>query len=167
MKIGLKFAKILLVGFFAFTTMSLKAQTELPQISVGEVANDIKLGNLAGNKNLAFGVKNIIEESLMDLGYPLIKDSKLKIKVRLLFFDVANVGTNIGVFHKGAATTQIIASAELWDGDKRIKKTIQKGESEEISTSTLIVGDDGKFNQQSTSNALKKVCENIIKDLTK
>ena len=167
MKIGLKFTTILLVVFFALTTTSLKAQTELPQISVGEVVNDIKLGNLAGNKNLAFGVKNIIEESLMDLGYPLVKDSKLKIKVRLLFFDVANVGTNISVFHKGVATTQIIASAELWDGDKRIKKTVQKGESEEISTSTLIVGTDGKFNQQSTSNALKKVCENIIKDLTK
>ena len=166
MKIGLKFAKILLAGFFALTTLSLNAQ-ELPQISVGEVANDIKLGSLAGNKNLAFGVKNIIEESLMDLGYPLVEDSKLKIKVRLLFFDVTNVGTNISVFHKGVATTQIIASAELWDGDKRIKKTVQKGESEEISTSTLIVGTDGKFNQQSTSNALKKVCENIIKDLTK
>ena len=166
MKIGLKFAKILLAGFFALTTLSLNAQ-ELPQISVGEVANDIKLGSLAGNKNLAFGVKNIIEESLMDLGYPLVEDSKLKIKVRLLFFDVTNVGTNISVFHKGVATTQIIASAELWDGDKRIKKTVQKGESEEISTSTLIVGTDGKFNQQATSNALKKVCENIIKDLTK
>lgn len=166
MKIGLKFAKILLAGFFALTTLSLQAQ-ELPQISVGEVANDIKLGSLAGNKNLAFGVKNIIEESLMDLGYPLVEDSKLKIKVRLLFFDVTNVGTNISVFHKGVATTQIIASAELWDGDKRIKKTVQKGESEEISTSTLIVGTDGKFNQQATSNALKKVCENIIKDLTK
>ena len=166
MKIGLKFAKILLAGFFALTTMSLKAQ-DLPQISVGEVANDIKLGSLAGNKNLAFGVKNIIEESLMDLGYPLVEDSKLKIKVRLLFFDVTNVGTNISVFHKGVATTQIIASAELWDGDKRIKKTVQKGESEEISTSTLVIGTDGKFNQQATSNALKKVCENIIKDLTK
>lgn len=166
MKIGLKFAKILLAGFFALTTLSLQAQ-DLPQISVGEVANDIKLGSLAGNKNLAFGVKNIIEESLMDLGYPLVEDSKLKIKVRLLFFDVTNVGTNISVFHKGVATTQIIASAELWDGDKRIKKTVQKGESEEISTSTLVIGTDGKFNQQTTSNALKKVCENIIKDLTK
>jgi len=166
MKIGLKFAKILLAGFFALTTLSLQAQ-DLPQISVGEVANDIKLGSLAGNKNLAFGVKNIIEESLMDLGYPLVEDSKLKIKVRLLFFDVTNVGTNISVFHKGVATTQIIASAELWDGDKRIKKTVQKGESEEISTSTLVIGTDGKFNQQATSNALKKVCENIIKDLTK
>ena len=111
MKIGLKFTTILLVVFFALTTTSLKAQTELPQISVGEVANDIKLGSLAGNKNLAFGVKNIIEESLMDLGYPLVKDSKLKIKVRLLFFDVTNVGTNISVFHKGVATTQIIASS--------------------------------------------------------
>ena len=94
MKIGLKFAKILLAGFFALTSLSLNAQ-ELPQISVGEVANDIKLGSLAGNKNLAFGVKNIIEESLMDLGYPLVEDSKLKIKVRLLFFDVTNVCSHI------------------------------------------------------------------------
>jgi hypothetical protein len=166
MKISLKFITIVLVVFFAFTNSKGYTQSLSP-ISVSEVTNDIKLGNLAGNKNLAFGVKNIIEESLMDLGYPLIKDSKLQIKVRLLFFDVNNVGTNISVFHKGVATTQIIASAELWDSGKRIKKTVQKGESAEITTSTLIVGTDGKFNQQSTSNALKKVCENIIEDLMK
>jgi hypothetical protein len=166
MKISLKFITIVLVVFFAFTNSNGYTQSLSP-ISVSEVINDIKLGNLAGNKNLAFGVKNIIEESLMDLGYPLIKDSKLQIKVRLLFFDVNNVGTNISVFHKGVATTQIIASAELWDSGKRIKKTVQKGESAEITTSTLIVGTDGKFNQQSTSNALKKVCENIIEDLMK
>jgi hypothetical protein len=166
MKIGLKFTTILLTVFFALINSNGYTQSLSP-ISVSEVTNDIKLGNLAGNKNLAFGVKNIIEESLMDLGYPLIKDSKLQIKVRLLFFDVNNVGTNISVFHKGVATTQIIASAELWDSGKRIKKTVQKGESAEITTSTLIVGTDGKFNQQSTSNALKKVCENIIEDLMK
>jgi uncharacterized lipoprotein YajG len=164
MKIGLKFTTILLMVFFALINSNGYTQS-LPSISVSEVINDIKLGNLAGNKNLAFGVRNIIEENLMDLGYPLMKDSNLQIKVRLLFFDVNNVGTNISVFHKGVATTQIIASAELWDNGKRIRKTLQKGESAEISTSTLIVGTDGKFNQQSTSNALKKVCENIIEDL--
>lgn len=166
MNFGLKFTKILLVIFFALSTTALYSQ-DSKLIKVSEVTNEIKIGNLAGNRNLAFGVKNIIEESLMELDYSISEKANLQIKIKLLFFDVTNVGTNISVFHKGVATTQIIASAELWDGTKRIKKTVQKGESEEVSTSTLLIGEDGKFNQQTASNAIKKVCENIIKDLTK
>ena len=56
---------------------------------------------------------------------------------------------------------------ELKKNGKVIKKTIQKGQSKEVSVSTLIVADDGTFNQQTASIALKKVLEAIIKDLSK
>jgi hypothetical protein len=84
-----------------------------------------------------------------------------------VFFDVKNLGSNVAVFHKNVSVTQIIAQGELYDGDKLLKKSVQKGESKEISQSTLLIAEDGTFNQQTASIALKKVCELIVKDLTK
>jgi hypothetical protein len=77
------------------------------------------------------------------------------------------MGTNIAVFHKGVSLTQIIAIGELEINGKVKKRTTQKGQSKTISTSTLIVAEDGTFNQQTASIALKKLCEKIINDLLK
>ena len=40
-------------------------------IKVGEVTNEIRMGKFAGNRNLSIGVKNILEEILLDLDYDL------------------------------------------------------------------------------------------------
>ena len=85
--------------------------------------------------------------------------------MRLVYFDVKNIGKSIGFYHKDVSLTQIIAQGELVVVGKVKKRTVQKGESKTISTSTLIVASDGTFNQQTASIALKKVCESIIKDL--
>ena len=84
-----------------------------------------------------------------------------------MFFDVKNIGQNIGIYHKDESITEIIAIGELRKNGKVIRKSTQKGQSSEISTTTLIVAEDGSFNQQTASIALKKVCESIVKDLTK
>jgi|TARA_B100002019_G_scaffold280643_1_gene283808 hypothetical protein len=136
-------------------------------IKVGKVTNDIRLGRFAGERNLEVGVKNILEELLLDLDYDLSEQANKQVNVSLVFFDIKDIGTNIGVFHKDVALTQIIAKGELVVNGKVKKKTTQKGQSKTISTSTLIVADDGTFNQQTASIALKKVCEAIINDLLK
>jgi hypothetical protein len=136
-------------------------------IKVGKVTNDIRLGRFAGERNLEVGVKNILEELLLDLDYDLSEQADKQVNVSLVFFDIKDIGTNIGVFHKDVALTQIIAKGELVVNGKVKKKTTQKGQSKTISTSTLIVADDGTFNQQTASIALKKVCEAIINDLLK
>lgn len=136
-------------------------------IKVGKVTNDIRLGKFAGERNLEVGVKNILEELLLDLDYDLSEQADKQVNVSLVFFDIKDIGTNIGVFHKDVALTQIIAKGELVVNGKVKKKTTQKGQSKTISTSTLIVADDGTFNQQTASIALKKVCEAIINDLLK
>jgi hypothetical protein len=135
-------------------------------IRVSDVTNEIRLGKFAGNRNMSVGVKNIIEEILLDLDYDLSPLAKQHIKIRLVFFDVKNLGSNVAVFHKNVALTQIIAQGELYENDKLLKKSVQKGESKEISQSTLLIAEDGTFNQQTASIALKKVCELIVKDLT-
>ena len=125
------------------------------------------MGKFAGNRNLAVGVRNILEELLMDLDYDLYDQANQQINIRLVFFDIKDIGTNIGIFHKDVALTQIIAIGELEKNGKVKKRTTQKGQSKTISTSTLVVADDGTFNQQTASIALKRVCEAIIKDLLK
>lgn len=134
-------------------------------IKVGEVTNEIRMGKFAGNRNLAVGVKNILQELLMDLDYDLSDQASTQINVRLVFFDIKNIGTSVAVFHKDVSLTQIIAIGELEVKGKVKKRTTQKGQSKTISTSTLVVAQDGTFNQQTASIALKKVCEQIIKEL--
>ena len=134
-------------------------------IMVGEVTNEIRMGKFAGNRNLAMGVRNILEELILDLDYDLSDQADKKLNVRLVFFDIKNIGSSVAVFHKDVSLTQIIAIGELEVNGKVRKRTTQKGTSKTISTSTLVVTEDGTFNQQTASIALKKVCEQIIKDL--
>ena len=54
-------------------------------IKVGEVTNEIRMGKFAGNRNLSIGVKNILEEILLDLDYQL-DQSILPEHLQLLLF---------------------------------------------------------------------------------
>lgn len=136
-------------------------------ISIGEITNEIRVGPFAGNPSMAYGVQNILEELLLDLDYDLTDNAERKINVRLVFFDITNIGKSIGVYHNKVSQTQIIAIGELQIGNKVKKRTTKKGVSKEISTSTLVVATDGQFNQQTASNALKKVLVEIVEDLLK
>lgn len=161
----MKLITILSISLISFLSINTNNYTDL--IRVGTITNEIKIGSMAGNRNLEFGIKNIIEELLMDTDYDVSNDAELSINIRLIFFDVVNIGKSIGVYHKGIATTRIIAVGELVTNGKVVKKTQQKGESTEISTSTLIIAEDGTLNQQTASIALKKLCDSIVLDLLK
>jgi len=153
-----------MVGMFLFLLMGV-TNTFSQEIKIGEVTNEIRLGPFAGNANLSMGVKNILEELLIDLDYDLWEGAETQINIRLVFFDVTNIGKNIGIYHNKVSATHIIAIGELQKGNKVKKKVTKKGVSKEISNSTLIVASDGSFNQQTASNALKKVLVQIVEDL--
>lgn len=157
---------ILCIGVIAVSLFrSSNVGTTQDLIKVGEVTNEIRLGPFAGNANLSMGVKNIVEELLMDLDYDLSDQADTQINIRLVFFDVKNIGKSVGFYHNKVSQTEIIAIGELVVNGKVKKRTTQKGTSKEISTSTLVVASDGTFNQQTASNALKKVLVQIIEDL--
>jgi len=67
---------------------------EEDHIWVETVENQVKIGKLAGNRNLAFGVKNILEEYLQEAGYDLSKDAVYKLKVNIVYLDVLSTKTN-------------------------------------------------------------------------
>ena len=132
---------------------------------VEAVENQVKIGKLAGNRNLGFGVKNILEEYLQEAGYDLTQDAQYKLKVNIVYLDVLTTKTNISVFHKGEEEVVVRLQGILYKEGKKVKEVVVEESSSEISMSTLIVDEGGKFNQTSLSNALKKASDSLIKKL--
>lgn len=129
------------------------------------VENKVKIGKLAGNRNLEFGVKNIIEEYLQDKEYDLSPDAPNKIKVEIVFLDVLTTKKNVSVFHKNEEEVVIRMKGILYKDGKKEKEVLVEESSSEISMSTLIVDQGGQFNQTSLSNALKKTADKLVTKL--
>ena len=136
------------------------------QIWVESVTNEVKIGKLAGNRKLEFGVKNILEEYLQEKGYNLSKSAPNKLSVQIIFLDVLSTKKNISVFHSGEEEVVIRLRGVLKSEGKKDKIVIVEESSSEISMSTLIVDEGGGFNQTSLSNALKKGCDKLITKLS-
>jgi uncharacterized lipoprotein YajG len=134
-------------------------------IHVGDVKNNIVMGPQAGNRDLAFGVKNILEEVVQEKGYELSPNSPKLLQVELLYFDVKSTNMQLAVYGNTVEVTEIIAQARLILDGKEIKTVVVKGQAKSISSSTIIIDEGGKFSQTNVSSALKKVCEQIIEKL--
>ena len=134
-------------------------------IYVEKVTNKVVIGKLAGNRNLEFGVKNILEEYLQDKGYDLSSDAEQKLKVEIIYLDVLTTKSNLSVFHKGEQEVVIRLKGILYKEGIKVKEVVVEESSSEISISTLIIDEGGKFNQTSLSNALKKGCDKLITKL--
>jgi len=135
------------------------------EIKIGKVENKIEIGDLAGNRDLAFGVTNVLEEVIQDKGYDLNPNSNLEITVDILFFDVKKSNLQIAVYSKKTDTYMLAARATLYKDGKKKKKVTATGEAKSISTATLLVDEGGQFSQQNVSTALKKVVEQLINKL--
>ena len=134
-------------------------------IWVQSVTNKVVIGKLAGNRNLEFGVKNVLEEYLQEKGLNLSPDAENKLKVEIVYLDVLTTKKNISVFHKNEQEVVIRLKGILYKDGIKEKEVIVEESSSEISMSTLIVDQGGKFNQTSLSNALKKGCDKLITKL--
>ena len=135
------------------------------EVKLGDVKNEIILGDLAGNRDLAFGVKNVLEEVIQDAGYDLNPNSPIEITVDLLFFDVKKNNVQLAVYSKNTEIYSIIARATLLKNGKKKKQVTAKGQAKSISTATLVIDQGGKFSQANVSTAIKKLCEQLITKL--
>jgi len=140
---------------------------KIQNIYVDSITNRIQIGSLAGNRNLEFGVRNIVEEFLQDKDYNIDPTSPNKLKIEIIFLDVLTIKKNISVIHSNSEEVVIRMRANLYVNGKKGKDIIVEESSSEISMSTLVIDQGGKFNQQSLSNAIKKACESIVNQLEK
>ena len=144
--------------------------TNPPSIYILPIKNSIKIGTLSGNVNLTLGVKNILEEALMDKEYNLSNNEELSdytLQTELIYFDIIQTNKNISVFHKNENETIIRIKGTLYSKNKKIKEIIVEESSSEISSSTLAISYDGSFNQQTARNAVKKTCIKLIEGIIK
>jgi hypothetical protein len=140
---------------------------KIQNIYVDSITNRIQIGSLAGNRNLEFGVRNIVEEFLQDKDYNIDPSSPNKLKIEIIFLDVLSTKKNISVIHSNSEEVIIRMRANLYVNGKKGKDIIVEESSSEISMSTLVIDQGGKFNQQSLSNAIKKASESIVNQLEK
>jgi len=129
-------------------------------IKINDIKNSIQTGPLVGNRNVGFGLKNILEEVVQDQDYNLNDRSENVLDVELIYFDVKRTQSNIALYSKSSSQTEIIAIAKY-----KKKKIKVKGTAKDITTSLILLNEQGKFTQNSVSVALKKLSENIIKKL--
>ena len=136
-------------------------------VFVEKVVNSVQIGPLTGNKNLAFGVKNILQE-LVQENHPLmetIDENTIVLKTEIVFFDILTTKKNISVFHSDETEVVIRIKGTLYKNGKKLKQFLAEESSSEVSTSTLLVNEGGQFNQQSARNAIQMTCETLIKKL--
>ena len=154
----MKLLLLLLSFLFGFSAIA-------QEIKIGDVTNKIQLGDLAGNRDLAFGVRNVLEEVIQDKGYDLNPNSSFEITVELLYFDVEKNNVQLAVYSKNTDIYSIIARASLYKDGKKKKQVTAKGQAKSISSATLVVDEGGKFSQANVSTAIKKLCEQLITKL--
>lgn len=135
-------------------------------IFVSSVTNKVVMGSLAGNRNLEFGVKNILEEFMVeDKDLTLNPYATRTVEVEILYLDVLKTQSNLSVFHKNTDAVVIRMRGKLLDKGKVIKTAIVEESAEEVSMSTLLIDEGGKFNQTNLSSAIKKSCNSLINKL--
>lgn len=154
----MKLLLFLLSFLFSFLVVS-------QEVKIGNIENRIRVGELAGNRDLAFGVRNVLEEVVQDYGYDLNPNSENELNVDILFFDVKKNNIQLAVYSKNTDIYTIIARATLYKNGKKKKQVTAKGQAKSISTATLVIDEGGKFSQANVSTAIKKLCDQLITKL--
>ena len=153
-----------LLGIIMYGIVTMPVNVE-KAIFVEKVENKVQIGALAGNRNLEFGLKHILEDFLQEKGLDLAPSATQRLKVDIVYLDVLTTKKNISIFHSGEEAVVIRLRGVLKSEGKKDKVVIVEESSSEISMSTLIIGEGGGFNQTSLSNALKKSCDKLITKL--
>ena len=134
-------------------------------IAIGQITNKIQIGNLAGNRKLEFGIKNVLEEIYQSKDYELDHASENVLKVDIVYLDVLKTQSSFSIIHNNKESVVIRLQGFLYKGDKLVKKVLVEESADEISMSTLLIDEGGKFNNQNLSTAIKKACSSLVKKL--
>ena len=134
-------------------------------IALGNVTNKVKIGAIAGNRKLEFGVKNVIEEILQDKEYQIDNSANQKLDVDIVYLDVLKKESSFSVMHSNTESVVIRLYGTITKDGKVIKKALVEESADETSMSTLLIDEGGKFNQQNLSTALKKACNSLVNKL--
>lgn len=139
---------------------------QTPSVAIGLIANKVKIGAVAGNRKLEFGVRNVVEEILQDKNYDIDHSSNKRLDIDIVYLDVLKTQSSFSVMHKNKESVVIRLYGTITNEEgKVIKKALVEESADETSMSTLLIDEGGKFNQQNLSTALKKACNSLVNKL--
>lgn len=138
---------------------------QTPSVAIGNVTNKVKIGAIAGNRKLEFGVKNVVEEILQDKNIDIDHASDKRIDIDIVYLDVLKTESSFSVIHNNKESVVIRLYGTIIKDGKVIKKALVEESADETSMSTLLIDEGGKFNQQNLSTALKKACNSLVNKL--
>ncbi len=144
--------------------LSLFAQ-QPKSVAIGNITNKVKMGPLVGNRNLEFGIKNIVEEVIQDKDYDIDHASDARLDIDVVYLDVLKTQSSFSVMHSNKESVVIRLYGTIIKDGKVIKKALVEESADETSVSTLIIDEGGKFNQQNLSSAMKKACNTLVNKL--
>mgnify|MGYP002478032839 CR=1 FL=1 len=105
------------------------------KLYISSVNNLIKVGPLTNKTNLAFGVRNVLEEAVQDKNYSIVSDrwdADLVLDVDIIFFDIEKSKSSISVFHKDENAVVIRMRGQVTKDGKVIKDVLVQDSSSEI-----------------------------------
>lgn len=149
----------------AFSNLPENIWYQQPAVAIGMITNKVKMGPVAGNRKLEFGVRNVIEEVLQDKNYDIDHSSDIRIDIDVVYLDVLKTQSSFSVMHKSTESVVIRLYGTIVKDGKVIKKALVEESADETSMSTLLIDEGGKFNQQNLSSALKKACNSLVNKL--
>ena len=91
-------------------------------ITIGAITNKVQIGNLAGNRKLEFGVKNILEEVFQEREISLDPTSKNMLKVDIIYLDVLKTQSSLSIIHKNKESVVIRLQGFYYKDGKLEKK---------------------------------------------
>jgi hypothetical protein len=156
--------RYIVISILLLISLCSSAQT----VFIDSIKNNIQTGPITANKNLGFGMKNMLGEILQESGYTLTNDkesSTYRLTVEIYFFDIVQTNAGVSVFKKQNNTTVIGLKGSLYKDGKLVNSKKVEEASTEVVIANLIISEDGKPNQQSVSNVLKKACQSLIDKL--
>lgn len=150
----------------SFSNLPQNINYQSPNIAIGNITNKVKMGPVAGNRKLEFGVRNVVEEVLQDKNYDIDHSAKNRLDIDIVYLDVLKTQSSFSVMHKNTESVVIRLYGTIVNEDgKVIKKALVEESADETSMSTLLIDEGGKFNQQNLSSALKKACNSLVNKL--
>jgi len=150
----------------SFASLPENINYQAPSVAIGNIVNKVKIGPVAGNRKLEFGVRNVIEEVIQDKNYDIDHNANNRLDIDIVYLDVLKTQSSFSVMHKNKESVIIRLYGTITDEKgKVIRKVLVEESADETSVSTLLIDEGGKFNQQSLSIALKKACNSLVNKL--
>lgn len=150
----------------AFANLPENINYQGPSVAIGNITNKVKIGPVAGNRKLEFGVRNVVEEVIQDKNYDIDHSAKLRLDIDIVYLDVLKTQSSFSVMHKNTESVVIRLYGTITNEDGKIlRKVLVEEAADETSVSTLLIDEGGKFNQQNLSTALKKACNSLVNKL--